>query len=768
MTAQAKSRRIGGGGGAPSKKRPVVVAGNAAGTAPPRPPSLRARNLLSQLEPIPGMDFSWREFQALANSREAELAPSYPAFLVDTDVHQLLSSNSNGRSSNGSSSNGSSAAAPPPPPPPPSAFRRTSRGVELLPPAAVRRGISPAEISTQTKIVILSDVVDVDALFWLLPIIRYEEPRAGILKKQILVHSASPEEVEAYLRRRAGLDRFFTETVTAAAQNDNVHARKTGFADSRIPFVGVVSKDLISSQSMAKLTFIHCTTLNLRAWNAAAARWCEVHLKVFSTGKIIIPGIVAGAVDMFLHVLALVLQLLNDAQRVARPDAPPLYVRHDLTSAFGVHFGDPHGLLPPGAERPLASEWVEAPLPDAAAPAGPWSAAIGGGRGAYAAAGAAGGGSGGAAEWQQRCPMGCVGLMMVDESSLPTCASCGTVVPFALDHGPEWRTGNEGGAHDSRAREVPRCGAAVNPAMIETSFACRLAPGGGGPGGGGGGGGMRNAAKWMSWMGGGQTERALGDEIALLRRVGAVAELPRAVVATAEALMHRLRGHACNRGLTKPMRRMRYVWLACQAHGCPRTVPEMAALFRAGARSAAQSCALNFEDVMAESAALLLLPGAHRLYFGPVLPGHFVHRFAARMGVSSRATGVAMYVATLVARHDVMPGSRPHAVAASALYYAALCCGAALTKKSAWLLLDREVSEVGIHRCFTKLCFYRVFPAELRAEFPGATEVEDKCLGAQDLLAASAAALAEAKRMEEAARRARLPQYLGEMDLEEE
>jgi transcription initiation factor TFIIIB Brf1 subunit/transcription initiation factor TFIIB len=736
MTAQTKRLRS-AGGDALNKKKTVAAAA--------RPPSLRARNLLSQLEPIPGIDFSWREFQALARSREAELAPSYPAFLVDTDVHQLASASTSTSGTTSAAANGA---------PAPPAFRRTSRGVELLPPAAVRRGISPAEISTQTKIVILSDAVDVDALFWLLPVIRYEEPRAGILKKQILVHSASPEEVDAYLRRRAGLDRFFTETVTAAAQNDNVHARKTGFADSRIPFVGVVSKDLVSSQSMAKLTFIHCTTLNLRAWNAAAGRWCEVHLKVFSTGKIIIPGIVSGALDMFLHVLALVLQLLNDAQRVARPDAPPLFIRHDLTSAFGVHFADPHGLLPPGADRPLVGEWIEAPPLDAAAPAGPWSAAVAGG------GGSGGSGGGGAAEWQQRCPMGCVGLMMVDEASLPTCASCGTVVPFALDHGPEWRAAGDGGAHDARAREVPRCGAAVNPSMIETSFACRLAPV---PGNGGG---MRNAAKWMSWMGGGQTERALGDEIALLRRVGGVAELPRAVVATAELLMHRLRGHACNRGLTKPMRRMRYLWLACQAHGCPRTVPEMAALFRASARSAAQSCALNFEDVVAESAALL--PGAHRLYFGPILPGHFVHRFAARMGVASRATSVAMYVATLVARHDVMPGSRPHAVAASALYYAAMCCGAALTKKSAWLLLDREVSEVGIHRCFTKLCFYRVFPAELRTEFPGATDVEDKCLGAQNLLAASASALAEAARVELDARRARLPQFLGEMEIEEE
>lgn len=734
-TPRAKKSSSGGGGGG---KAPPSAAASPTGvvdstetttaTTTTAAPTPKRKNLLAQLVPIPGLfSFTWSEYKTLYHSREAELAPSFPAFLVNTEVHDLSAMNLGCTAAGGGGGGGITLTAG-------ADAHPRRRGFVLKTREQVQRGISPAVISTQTKIVMLSDNVDVDDLFWRLPLIRYEEPRAGILKKQIQVQSTTPEEVQAYLAKRAGIDRFFTELVTADTKNCNVNARKASFVDERIPFVGIVSKDLVNSQSKVKGTFIHCTTLNVRAWNAAADRWNEVHLKVFNTGKIILPGIVVGAIDMFLHVLALVLELLNNALQESRPGAAPLRIRHDLTASSGNHFGDPHGLLPPASSILADNRATAAEAAADRALAAAAQLAIGGHEDELdddAAAAAL------RPPDASRCPEGCPGRMLVGDTGAPVCGTCGVLVPFSLDHGPDWKTGGAGDSHDARGREVPRCGNAVNPTMIETSFAYRLTPAIGG------GSAMRNVAKWMSWLGGGQSEKSHGDEVQLLRRVGACAGLPRTVVATAEQLLYRLRGHPASRGLTKPMRRICYIWLACQAHGCPRTVPEMAALFRVDAHVATRSCALNFEDVV--DSLETPLSGQRQLYFGPVLPGHFVHRFAHRLELHGAPVDIALYVATVVARHDVVPGNRPHAIAAAVLYYVALCCGVALTKKKTWQMLNHEISEVGIHRCATKLSYYKLFPAELRTQYPLADVVETKCLSAQRLLEASAAAVAASK-----------------------
>lgn len=664
----------------------------AAAAAPPLLSSVRvARSaaLRAQLVPIPGLGagFGWSDFHALLHCREAELAPSLPAFLVNTDAADLAVL---GRS-------GVAAAYRPEIAAHHDARRRS--GLPLKTPAEVLADITPPVVSTQTKIVILSEPIDVDDVFWRLPVVPYEEPRAGIIKKQIQIRSNSPEEVEAYLQKRAGLDRFFTELVTADDKNSNVNARKTVFADKRIPFVGVVSKDLVSGNSIAKRTFIHSITLNVRAWNAAQDRWNEVHVKIFNTGKFINPGIVPCSVDMFLHVNSLVVQLLNDALRETRgPDAPPLFIRHDLTAAAGNHFGGDLHMVVAGTAAAVKMEEEEE---NVLLPPPPHKN-------------------------RNRCAQCGAGPLMVGDGGALECGVCGEMAPLQLDFGPDWKVSGDSAAHDARGKDVPRCGGVVNTTMIESSFALRLSSvaGGGLPGGA-----ARNAAKWMSWMSGGQSEKAHADELQLLRRIGGVAGLPRAVVATAEQLQFKLRGHPSSRGLTRPMRRMRNLWLACQAHGCPRTVPEMAALFRSDLHTAMRSCALNLEDALPPTDSSLAA-----LYLGPILPGHFVHRFGTRMELGGMVVNIALYVATLVARHDVLPGNRPHAVAAAALYYCALCCGLTPSKRDVWLMLDREISEVGIQRCFTKLCFYHLFPAELRGDYPAADTVENKCLAAQNLL----------------------------------
>lgn len=57
-------------------------------------------------------------------------------------------------------------------------------------------------ISTQTKIFYLNlNYLDVDNIFWNLPIIEYGIPKMGIIKKQMRMIFKSPEEYELYAEK---------------------------------------------------------------------------------------------------------------------------------------------------------------------------------------------------------------------------------------------------------------------------------------------------------------------------------------------------------------------------------------------------------------------------------------------------------------------------------------------------------------------------------------------------------------------------------------
>lgn len=50
-------------------------------------------------------------------------------------------------------------------------------------------------ISTQTKIGFLDQCIDLNDLFWKLPIIDYKEAKEGVIKKIMKINSITPEEV---------------------------------------------------------------------------------------------------------------------------------------------------------------------------------------------------------------------------------------------------------------------------------------------------------------------------------------------------------------------------------------------------------------------------------------------------------------------------------------------------------------------------------------------------------------------------------------------
>jgi hypothetical protein len=153
----------------------------------------------------------------------------------------------------------------------------------------IRNSCESLYISTQTKIFFLNvNTLDVDTIFWNIPIMEYGNPEMGIIKKQMRMIFKTPEEYSAYSIRIQQLS-YYNEKIIKQINNPN--ARKIKFKDERKLTVGISKKDIMNCHGKEKKAFINCFAMILRIPNKNNI-FHEVHVKVFNTGKITIPGIV--------------------------------------------------------------------------------------------------------------------------------------------------------------------------------------------------------------------------------------------------------------------------------------------------------------------------------------------------------------------------------------------------------------------------------------------------------------------------------------------
>ena len=145
---------------------------------------------------------------------------------------------------------------------------------------------SELNISTQTKVAYLSQAIDIYNIFWLIPVISYSNPEPGIIKKQIKLVSNSREEFIAN-KKKIESNEYYIENVIK--QIDNQTARRIKFKDERKITVGLSRKDIINSRGKVKNAFYNCFAICIRFIYKDTFK--EIHVKVFNTGKLEIPGI---------------------------------------------------------------------------------------------------------------------------------------------------------------------------------------------------------------------------------------------------------------------------------------------------------------------------------------------------------------------------------------------------------------------------------------------------------------------------------------------
>jgi len=147
-------------------------------------------------------------------------------------------------------------------------------------------------ISTKTKVLFLNQEVDIHNIFWEIPIIKYWKPDNGIIKKQIKLVSNTVEEYDIIRKKIDCVSDYKKEDIIK--QINNPKARRNKFKDERKITVGISRKDIINRRSKIKGAFYNCFALVMRFNENGFFR--EIHVKIFNTGKLEIPGIVNSTI----------------------------------------------------------------------------------------------------------------------------------------------------------------------------------------------------------------------------------------------------------------------------------------------------------------------------------------------------------------------------------------------------------------------------------------------------------------------------------------
>jgi hypothetical protein len=185
---------------------------------------------------------------------------------------------------------------------------------------------SELHISTKTKVLYLNCKIDTLKTFWRIPVIDYWRPIEGVIKKQTKITSLSQEELDDSQERLRNCGHHYTEMVIKSASKNvfgvtsssnlleedesaekvehinttmtsyrygqgpvQTLAKRLKFKDDRKITIGISKKDIMNCRGKQKKAFMNCFAIIIRLLYKGDFR--EVHVKVFNTGKLEIPGV---------------------------------------------------------------------------------------------------------------------------------------------------------------------------------------------------------------------------------------------------------------------------------------------------------------------------------------------------------------------------------------------------------------------------------------------------------------------------------------------
>ena len=160
-------------------------------------------------------------------------------------------------------------------------------------------------ISTKTKISYLNTPVDIKRVFWSIPIYPYSTPQECVIKKQIKVSTTDPNELKE-IKELLKNEKYYHEQ--EIEHIDNPEGRIKFKVQMKIN-IGLCKKDILNYRCKLKRAFFNCFVLIMRIKDPVSDIFKEMHVKVFNTGKLEIPGIQSD--ESLTHVLNLLIGILK-------------------------------------------------------------------------------------------------------------------------------------------------------------------------------------------------------------------------------------------------------------------------------------------------------------------------------------------------------------------------------------------------------------------------------------------------------------------------
>jgi TATA-box binding protein (TBP) (component of TFIID and TFIIIB) len=140
-------------------------------------------------------------------------------------------------------------------------------------------------ISTKTKIAYLSQKINLRETFWKIKISPYHTAGECIIKKQMKFNSMCEEELDE-IKENLKSESYWDENIITRIVNPEGRIK---YKDIRKISVGLSKKDILSYRLKRKSAFYNCFVVVIRLRYGKVFK--EIHVKVFNTGKLEIPGI---------------------------------------------------------------------------------------------------------------------------------------------------------------------------------------------------------------------------------------------------------------------------------------------------------------------------------------------------------------------------------------------------------------------------------------------------------------------------------------------
>jgi hypothetical protein len=188
-------------------------------------------------------------------------------------------------------------------------------------------------ISTKTKIIYLNkELLDIYSIFWKIKIEDYDKQVEGIIKKQIKISCNTKEELEI-LENLIKNESYYVSKIINHVDNPNGRIK---FKDVRKISVGLCKKDLIYTRTKEKSAFYNCFVVTLRVLYKGLFK--EIHVKIFNTGKLEIPGIQNDEIleIVLINIVKILEEILNNKLEILYDKTENVLINSNFNCGFYI------------------------------------------------------------------------------------------------------------------------------------------------------------------------------------------------------------------------------------------------------------------------------------------------------------------------------------------------------------------------------------------------------------------------------------------------